>query len=155
MNRVHVKPAPCALRLWTCWHLAVTVFLVACSSSVEPILTRWEGELAPVPPGDIFGQFAAVSQFGRTQVSIAIQGMETGASYGWRIDSGNCHEDGTMQGGPTLYPPLVLGEDASASADAVLPTVFRAENAYAARVFLSGEGGGEQITACGNLRLVQ
>lgn len=155
MNRAHAKPVPRALGLRTCWPVAATVFLAACSSSVEPLLTRWEGELAPVSPGNVFGQVAAVSQFGRTQVSILIQVVETGASFGWRIDSGSCQEAGTIQGGPGQYPPLAPGEDSTAGAEAVLASVFREENHYAARVFRITENGGEQIVACGNLRLVR
>lgn len=155
MSRICISPG--INNLWTTalWLLAAAFSPLACTSSVEPLLTRWEGSLLPVSPGGVFGEIAAVTQFGRTQVSILVQGGQTGISHGWRIDSGNCQESGAIQGGAGQYPPLVPGEDASASADAVLAALFRAEEEYSARVFVSGEGGAEQILACGNLRLIQ
>jgi hypothetical protein len=126
--------------------------LAACGSSTEPVLTIWEGDLEPVLPATVGGMVAAVSQFGRTEASIQITDAEAGHTYFWRIDSGTCQGAGETQGGVAAYPPLTPGQAGMASTDAVLSTVFKPDRDFAARVYLSGGGGGEQVVACGPLR---
>lgn len=109
----------------------------------------------PVPPGSVFGRVAAVTQFGRTEVSIRVEGGDRDVAYGWRIDSGTCQERGSIQGGAAVYPALSAGDDASAEAVAVLATHLNVQKAYSARVFLPDVGGAEQVVACGELRPVQ
>jgi hypothetical protein len=134
------------------WILFSLSFLTACGSSTEPVLTIWEGDLEPVPPATVGGLVAAVSQFGRTEASIRVTDAEPGETYLWRIDSGTCQEAGETQGGVAAYPPLTPGQSGTASTDAVLASVFRADRDFAARVFLAGGAGEDRVVACGPLR---
>jgi hypothetical protein len=123
---------------------------IACSSSTAPIFTQWEGDLSPIPPATVSGRAAAVTQFGRTQLSIQIQEAETDVIHGWRVDSGTCETPGEIQGGDAAYPPLVPGAGGTASSEAILPVEFRASGQFSVRVFLEVS---EETVACGTLLL--
>ncbi len=128
--------------------------LAACSSAIEPQSTKWEGTLEAVHGASLLGQAAAVSEFGSTRTSIAIQIAEPGVRLGWRIEEGICPGPGTLQGGTASYPFLDPGESGSASAETVISSVLKADRQYSVRVFLfSGEDDGETV-ACGNLELI-
>jgi len=124
----------------------------ACSSGTEPQTTVWQATLAPVSGSAITGTAGAVTQSGRTAVTIQIRKATAGETYGWRIDSGTCSGTGQIQGGVALYPPLSPGGSGTATADAGLPGTFDPGSRYAARVFRSGAGGGEEVVACGDLQ---
>lgn len=125
-------------------------FVAACSSSTSPTFTQWEGDLAPIPPATVEGRAAAVTQFGRTEVSIQITEAEPEVSYGWRIDTGSCQGSGTIQGGDASYPGLTPGAGGTATANAILPVIFPANGAFAVRVFLDAS---ERVVSCGELAL--
>ena len=132
------------------------VFLVAaCGGPTEPRLTKWEGSLVPVPPSTITGQLAAVSQFGRTEISLLLEDAEVGTPHGWRVDSGDCQQYGSIQGGPAQYPPLMPAEGGTGSAHTAIAGMFDPDGEYAARVFLPGEGTAEEVLACGELHPLQ
>ena len=135
--------------------LAWVVLVAACGGPTEPRLTKWEGSLVAVPPSAITGQVAAVSQFGRTEISLLLEDAEVGTPHGWRVDSGDCQENGLIQGGSAQYPLLVPAEGGTGSAHTAVPGMFDPDGEYAARVFVTGEGGSEQILACGELHPVQ
>lgn len=124
--------------------------LGGCESSTAPVITTWEGTLAPRPPHFMSGRVAAVTQFGRTIVSIQVEEGEPGVTYGWRLNAGTCQQEGEIQGGTASYPPLNPGETGTASGETTLAEVFRDGDTYAARVFLS-TGGSEEMVACGEL----
>ena len=123
----------------------------ACSSSTAPLFTQWEGNLVPIPPATVEGRAAAVTQFGRTEISIQITDAEPGVSYGWRVDTGSCQNPGILQGGDASYPGLTPGPGGTATANAILSALFPATGAYAARVFLEES---EKVVACGELGLI-
>ena len=75
----------------------------------------------------------------------------TGVLYGWRISSGTCQTEGTIQGGNAAYPLLQADESGVASEAAILSAVFRSKDPYAARVYRTLGSGGEEILACGVL----
>ena len=123
-----------------------------CSSSTEPVTTVWEGNLSSVAGSGITGTVGAVTQSGRTAVTIQIRKATAGETYGWRIDSGECSGTGQIQGGAALYPALTPDATGSASADAGLPGTFDSGGQYAARVFLTGSGAAGEVVACGDLQ---
>lgn len=123
----------------------------ACSSVTEPEITLWEGNVMPVAPATVNGDVAAVSQFGRTQISIRIRQAEDGGNYAWRVETGSCQDPGTLQGGAALYPLLVAGPTFTAEADATIPGQFSGGGSYIARVIQLGEVGAETVVACGSL----
>ncbi|HSG47269.1 MAG TPA: hypothetical protein VLA43_05550 [Longimicrobiales bacterium] len=123
-----------------------------CSSVTEPEVTLWEGNVTAVAPATVTGVVAAVSQFGRTQISIQIRQAEDGGNYAWRVETGSCQNPGTLQGGAALYPLLVVtGPALTADADATIPGQFSSGGAYIARVIQLGEVGAETVVACGSL----
>jgi len=117
-------------------------------------MTRWEGDLVPILPSTVSGLVAAVTHFGRTDVSIFIEQAEAGLTYGWRIDSGTCEGSGAIQGGRAVYPDLVASEAGTAGGDTALSALFEADFQLAARVVRSVDGA-EQVVACGELQLIQ
>lgn len=134
-------------------YAAIPTLLLAmgCSSVTEPEITLWEGNVLAVAPATVTGVVAAVSQFGRTQISIQIRLAEDGANYAWRVETGSCQNPGTLQGGVALYPILVAGPTLTAEADATVPGQFSSGGAYIARVIQLGDGGAETLVACGSL----
>ncbi|MFO8173251.1 MAG: hypothetical protein R6T96_03140 [Longimicrobiales bacterium] len=143
-------PGSCGKRLSTT--VVLLLVLSACSSGTEPVATLWEGNLIPSTPGGLTGTVAAVSQFGRTLVSIQIRQAEAEETYGWRVESGSCQDPGQILGGEALYPPLVTDQAGSAIQDTSLATLFRSGSFFAAVVFRQGQGGTEEILACGDLQ---
>lgn len=125
--------------------------LSGCSSSTAPVITTWEGDLAPEFPSVLGGRVAAVTQFGRTQISIQIEEGEPGVTYGWKVNAGTCQTEGEIQGGTASYPPLAPGPSGTASGETTVAEVFRSGDSYAARVYRS-TGNGEVVVACGALR---
>ena len=125
-----------------------------CSSAVEPLLTRWEGDLVPILPSTVSGLVAAVTHFGRTDISILIERGEAGLTYGWRVESGTCEGSGAIQGGRAVYPDLVASEAGTAGGETSIAALFKADFQLAARVVRSVDGA-EQVVACGDLQLIQ
>lgn len=135
--------------------LLFPLLLEGCSSVTAPVLTSWEGTLAPILPHTLGGRVAALTQFGRTQATIQIEEGEPEVSYGWRIEAGTCQEAGMVQGGAAAYPPLIPSEGGTAAAETTLSEIFKSGGHFAVKVFLSSGGGGEVIVACGELVQVQ
>jgi hypothetical protein len=125
--------------------------LLACEDATSPVYTFWEASLLPIRPSLVGGRLVAVTQAGRTSAGIQIEDAEPEVVYGWRIETGTCDAPGVTQGGPGLYPSLVAGQSGTASAETSLSELFRSGKQFAGRVFRTGDGGGEQIVACGNL----
>jgi len=130
--------------------LVAATLLSGCSSSTAPVITTWEGDLAPEPPAVLGGRVAAVTQFGRTQISIRIEEGEPGVTYGWRVNAGTCEAEGEIQGGVASYPLLSPGETGTASGETTVAEIFRSGDSYAARVYRS-TGTGELVEVCGPL----
>ena len=152
---MNIKTRSC-LRLWArtpaIWALVgLAPLWAACGDSTGPVSTLWEGNLTPVPPSQVSGQVAAVTQFGRTEVSIQIRFADPGSTHNWRVESGNCQADGTIQGGLAVYPPLTAGEGGSNSQTAILSSQFKSGSQLAVKVFNSVEGGSGEMVSCGEL----
>ena len=151
MNDFEPKPGTRALPWRTLGLLLFAPFLTNCSDSTGPIFTFWEGTLEPVPPSFVGGRVVAVTQHGRTEAGITLEDGDPGTTYGWRIDSGTCEQDGTIQGGSASYPLLLTRPGGSASAEAIISALFKPGKQFSARVFLSGEGASSEVVACGDL----
>lgn len=131
--------------------LGLFLSLMACSSSTGPTVTLWEGSLNPIPPSQVTGNLAAISQFGGTEASIGMREGESGITYAWRIVSGTCQAPGEVQGHPSQYPPLYPDESGEASEDVRLAGKFKTGSRFATRVFRTLEGGELELVACGEL----
>ena len=131
--------------------LVLALFLSTCSDSTTPLLTFWEGALDPVGPNVLGGRVVAVTQHGRTNVGISIRDGDPETTYGWRMSSGTCDQEGAILSGPAAYPPLLTGQGGSATAEAVISTLFKPGLQFSARVFRSEDGDPEEVVACGDL----
>ena len=130
--------------------LLLNVLVLGCGDSTSPVATLWQGTLSPVPPSQVSGETAAVTQFGRTEISVEIRLAEPDLVYSWRVESGDCQSDGIIQAGPTLYPPITPGEAGLGSSIATIPTLFKSGSQLAVKVF-STEGASERLASCGPL----
>ena len=128
-------------------------FLSACSSSTGPLVTRWETTLSPVAPSRIRGQAAALTQFGRTEVSVEIRLADPETAYPWRVESGTCITSGNIQDGPAVYIPLSTGEAGTADQTVTLSSKFHPDDQLSAKVFAPGSGS-QDMVACGVLEEV-
>jgi hypothetical protein len=152
MNRLHTREAlsgPKTLSVPVLFFVALC--LSSCGDAKGPLLTLWEGDLAPIPPSQISGDVAAVTQFGRTEVEISIRLAEPGTIYTWRIESGTCQSEGVIQDGPAMYPQLEASEGGNASENTILASLFRRGSVLAAKVFRPDGGAGEELVSCGML----
>ena len=131
--------------------LGLVPFWASCSSSTGPLLTLWEGNLSPLPPSHLSGQVAAITQFGRTEVSIDIRMAEPGTVYTWRVESGTCQGEGVIQDGPAVYPDLMPGEGGTDSEQVFLSSLFKPGSQLAVKVFDSVGGSGGEMVSCGEL----
>jgi len=131
--------------------MACSLVVAACSDSTAPLYAFWQGDLSPVRTSTVVGRVVAVTQHGKTDIGINIQDAEPGATYGWRVELGTCGGTGKIQGGPASYPPLVPSQGGAASAEASVASLFKPGRQFAGKVYRSGEGGGEEIVACGDL----
>ncbi len=125
--------------------------LLSCSTSTEVDYSFWEATLQPVLPSQVGGIAAAVSQFGRTEVSVELRQGEAESTYGWHLKSGTCQTPGTIVGGVANYPLMETDESGIATESAIIASVLRSGDSYAVRVYLPLENGGEEVVACGEM----
>ncbi len=135
--------------------LALLTLVPACSDPVETLLTQWTATLSPVPPHFLEGEAAAVSQFGRTQVSVLVRGGLPGEEYLWRVEEGTCQGSGALRGGAAQYPPLRLRDDGTATAATALAGVFREGDRNAVKVVGTAGSQAGKVLACGEFRLLR
>ena len=146
--RIPPAPAGCLIMAALC--------LSGCSDIVAPTRSGWEGELEPVPPAEVRGSVAVISQSGRSETSILITNAVPGETYSWRIRSGSCDTSGDVVGGAAVYPPLSPDDTGEAEGQTTLSRELEPGNTYAALVFLSPAVGDAELVACGELaRLTQ
>lgn len=119
-----------------------------CGDSTGPLITAWKATLVAVRPYEVRGRAAALTQAGRTQATISIEGADSGVPHAWRIERGTCAAPGELQGGPASYPVLLPGGSGSASAEASIANLFHSGQSFIVRVLRSPEGETPQTAAC-------
>lgn len=124
------------------------VVAAGCGDATAPLVTAWRATLSPVLPYAISGRAAALTQAGRTRVTISIEGGEAAESYAWRVERGTCAAPGALVGGVASYPPLEPGTGGSADAEASLSELFRFGDDLIVRVLVDGEGPAVITAAC-------
>ncbi|MEK9501111.1 hypothetical protein [Gaopeijia maritima] len=122
--------------------------LTGCGDTTAPLVTAWRATLTPVLPYAISGRAAALTQAGRTRVTISIEGAEIESSYAWRVERGTCAAPGALVGGVASYPPLEPGAGGSAEAEASLAELFQFGDDLIVRVLVDGEGPAVITAAC-------
>ena len=135
-----------------------TAVAAACGPATAPVVLAWEGDLNANGPGGVSGSVAVVSQYGRTEMSILVEGAETGATYRWRVNQGGCGAsgaEGELVGGAATYPAITIQTGSSASANANTGGMLDEDGAYSARVLHTTAASGETVVACGELERVR
>jgi hypothetical protein len=125
----------------------------ACVGPIEPRLTVWDAQIAPVDPGAaaLTGSLGAVAdeRIRRTDVSIAVANAPPSTTLPWRIRAGACDAAaGAIVGAPAAYAELVTDETGSGEAIALLGQALRDGDAYAVEVRAADDA---QLLGCGSL----
>lgn len=131
--------------------LLAAAALGGCDNSTAPVVTTWRATLVPVLPYTVSGRAAALTQAGRTQISITIEDADAEVPHAWRVESGTCADPGDLQGGLASYPTLVPSMAGAAEAEASIASIFRSGQSLIVRVIRSPEGGPAETAACAQL----
>ena len=87
---------------------------------------------------------------GRSNVTIAIEGVQPGAVHPWHVHAGVCGSSGPIVGDPGAYTPITVGNDGIGRASAAVALRLEESAKYHVNVHLSPSQM-ETIIACGNL----
>ena len=129
----------------------LTAGIASCSPTTLPKTTLWSANLQPTTPAGVKGTLGAVVQGGVTRGSITLSLGDPGATYVWRISSGDCSSEGSLFGGRGVYTPLTAGDGGTAEAEASIAAELSSSASYAARIAEEIAGGSGQVLACGEL----
>jgi len=110
----------------------------------------WSGTLAAVGGSGITGTAKGTSGANSTRVSVTVMGAQAGATLPWHIHEGVCSATNPpIVGDASAYPPLVVGADGRATAEANLTTELNEARNYIINVHASPTNLGT-IVACGD-----
>lgn len=126
---------------------AAALILPACSDVTAPLVTVWRATLVPVRPSTVHGRAAALTQAGRTRITISIEDAEPGVPLRWQVERGNCRVPGAVLGGVASYPTLEPATGA-AEANAALAELFHPGDQLAVRVLVDDPEAGQVTVAC-------
>ena len=127
---------------------------VEIQNSGVPIGSRWNATLAT--PTQLAGAVqvqgtAWMAPNGdHTRAYVSISNAAPGGVHPWHVHEGQCGSNGKIVGPATAYPPLKVGGDGTATAQAELPMPLPDSGAYYVNVHASADNMGT-IIACGNL----
>ena len=110
----------------------------------------WSGTLSAVGGSGVSGSATGTSGHDTSHVTVKISGATPGATLPWHVHEGKCSDSGApIVGPPTVYPPLVVGADGTATADATLPLDLNEAKNYIINIHASPANLGT-IVACGD-----
>lgn len=134
------------------WPLILVPVFLSCDTSTDVEYSFWEGTLVPLGTNFETGKTAAVTQFGRTDVSVEIRQGAANTTYGWYLQTAACQAEGLVAGGVASYPPLTTDESGVATSTAIISTLLRSGGSYAVRLYKTGGGQTEEVVACADLQ---
>jgi hypothetical protein len=128
--------------------------LTACDLSPAepdpPVLVT--GTFVPVDPErTLSGSVAAVTQFGNTDISVGVQGMEPEETLAWHLREGTCAGSGDIFGSPGAYPPLVADDEGSAEGGVGFSLRLRPGRSYSAEIVSEVGVTGPGAIACADM----
>ena len=85
-----------------------------------------------------------------TYVAVEIGGGEAGATYPWHVHAGDCGSNGPIVGLAASYPPLVVGQDGAAMAEATIEAEIAEDGDYFVNVHASPTDL-QTIVSCGEV----
>lgn len=128
---------------------------VVVSESSGEVASRWNASLATPP--ELAGALSvrgsawmARDSGGTTRVHAAISNAAPDGVHPWHVHRGTCGSNGPIVGPADAYPPLRVGKDGRASADATLAIAPQSSVSYYVNVHASAANM-NTIIACGNL----
>lgn len=111
----------------------------------------WNGSLSGQGAGaSITGTIKALSNDGRTEVTVALNGASPDAVHPWHVHEGACGSGGPIVGDASAYSPLRVGSGGSASDVATLSLELDEAKDYYVNVHASASDM-QTIIACGDL----
>jgi hypothetical protein len=120
---------------------------------VEPPTKKvedWSGSLSPRGGSAITGTFKAFSGEGKTNVSVNLANAMAGQRLPWHVHEGRCDSDMGIVGDPAAYPVITVGNDGTASSNAVLSLHLDEAKNYFVNIHASPTNL-QTIVACGDL----
>ena len=110
----------------------------------------YTGTLNAVGTSGITGTATGTTGNDMTRVVLNIMGAQPGSTLPWHIHDGKCSEAGApVVGSATAYPPLVVGSDGRATAEANVAVGLNEAKNYIINVHASPTNLGT-IVACGD-----
>ena len=110
----------------------------------------WNGTLNAVGGSGVTGTASGTSANDMTHVSVAVSGAQAGARLPWHVHEGKCGDASPPIVGPaSAYPPLVVGANGRATAQAHLNLELNEAKSYIVNVHASPTNLGT-IVSCGD-----
>ena len=110
----------------------------------------WSGSLQARGGSGITGSFKALVNEGKTNVSVNLANAMAGQRLPWHIHQGTCDNDMGIVGDPSSYPPIVVANDGTASANTIVAVSLDEAKDYFINVHASSTNL-QTIVACGDL----
>lgn len=110
----------------------------------------WSGTLNAVGGSGVTGSARGTTGHDMTHVTVMVMGARPGATLPWHVHEGKCGDASPPIVGPaSAYPPLVVGADGHATAEAHLNLDLNEAKNYIVNVHASPTNLGT-IVACGD-----
>jgi len=110
----------------------------------------WTGRLNAVGGSGITGSARGTTSKDMTHVVVNIMGAQPGSTLPWHVHDGKCNEaNAPIVGPPSAYPPLVVGSDGRATAEAHVTVELNEARNYIINIHASPTNLAT-IVACGD-----
>ncbi|MDB4951040.1 MAG: hypothetical protein JWM27_3689 [Gemmatimonadetes bacterium] len=139
----------------------IPISLAACSATVKPnggvavrgmhVETEWKANLVGTgPAAGLTGDAHAVTDGGKSEVTLNLAHGTAGRAYPWHVHSGACGSGGPVVGPAAAYPHAAIGRDGKSTASAHLNFPLRRDASYYVNIHASSSQMGN-IVACAPL----
>ena len=135
---------------------------VACLDTVEPPESlAWEGQLQPVPGGDmepngevlVTGSVGAVTTGEQTQIGVGIDEGPAEAQLGWLFLRGSCGDPDDPISPAEVFPPIDTDDLGQGELTVVTGQRLNRNHTYAAQIYSEPEAQGD-LLACADMERV-
>lgn len=114
------------------------------------VAERWTGTISAQGGSSVSGTASGTTANDMSHITVNIVGAQSGATHPWHVHEGKCTDAGPpIVGPPSAYPPLAVGADGRATAQAHLPTKLSEAKNYIINIHASPTNLGT-IIACGD-----
>ena len=110
----------------------------------------WSGTLSAMPGFAITGTASGTTAHDVSHIKVSISGAAPGSTHPWHVHEGKCSDASPpIAGSASAYPPLVVGSDGRATAEAHLSIELNEARNYIINIHASPTSLGT-IVACGD-----